>query len=393
MSGRAAAPLDGVRVLEIAEGVAGPVCGLQMADMGAEVFKIEPPEGDRAREWGPALEAADSAIFEHLNRGKHSVALDLERSRDRDVLEAALPAFDIVVAHMDPFDRAATGFDARAIQERHPRLVVCEIDDFGADGPDAGKAGSELTAQAHTGFIGLVGDPGSAPCRAGFEVAWVGAGMHAYQAALAALMEREDSGAGQYVSVNVVGQLLSLITIMFAARSRPDKWLGFHLNGPFWRADIGWETADGQVTFDFRHGVREGWVKFCEAVGLGHLPSHPDYEDWRSTIYNGDRKDEFGGVYRPKFAQMTCEQASDLINGFDGISVKFHDYAEFLEHPQMRHMDPLDTVPDAPQGARTQVGTPFRLTAEPPAREHAPAPRLDSGRAAFLALAESGRRA
>lgn len=382
------APLHGVRVIEIAEGVAGPACAMQLGDLGAEVFKIEPPEGDRTREWGPALASGNAAIFEAFNRGKRSVALDLERPGDAALLEAALGAADIAILQMDPLDRAAAAIDWTGIIARHPGLILIDIDDFGEDGPFAGRVGSELTVQAHAGFLNLVGDPGAAPCRVGFEVAGMGAAMHGVQAALAGLLARDRDGRGQRVAIPVLGQLLSLITILFAARSDPDRWQGFHLNGPLWRADIGWETQDGQVTFDFRHGMREGWAGFCRDVGLERLLDDPDYEDWRSTIYNGDRKDEFGGVYRPEFARMSCEEASSLINGHGGISVKFHDYAEFLAHPQMRHLDPLDAVPEAPEGARAQVGTPFRLTGGEVPRIHSAAPALDADRAAFLALGE-----
>src|SRR3546814_3363682 len=114
--------------------------------------------------------------------------------------------------------------------------------------------------------------------------------MHAVQAVLASLYRRSRDGDGEHCRVSLLGSLLSLKTILLAAQSDPDQWAGFHLNGPHWPPDIGWETADGQVTFDFRHGQREGWAAFCRAVGLDRLLDDPEYEDWRSTIYIGDRK-------------------------------------------------------------------------------------------------------
>ena len=379
-------PLRDLRVLEIAEGIAGPVCGLQYADLGATVYKLEPPDGDRAREWGPPMAGDDAAIFAHLNRGKKSVMLDLAGAEDRRILERILPWFDVVVVHMDPLEREECGIDWRAMQHRFPRVVLCEINDMGPVGPYAGRAGSELILQALAGFPTFVGQKsGARPCRVGYEVGSVGAGMHAYIATMAGIYWRQRKNEGQYIAISALGQLLSQLSIMFAARHSPDNWSGFHLNGPQWNPDIGWETSDGQVTFDFRHGEREGWAKFCAAVGLGHIPDHPDYKDWRSTIYIGDRKDEYGDVYRPAFKRLTSEQASGLINDFGGISVKFNNFGEYLNHPQVRFIDPLDRVPDAPEAVREQIGSPFRMVGVPAAREHAPAPRLDADRAALFA--------
>jgi crotonobetainyl-CoA:carnitine CoA-transferase CaiB-like acyl-CoA transferase len=216
-------------------------------------------------------------------------------------------------------------------------------------------------------------------------MASVETGMGAVQAILAMLYRRERDGGGDYCHISLLGQLLSLKQLLMAAQSNPDRWEGFHLNGPHWPADTGWQTSDGQVTFDFRHGEREGWVKFCEAVGLADLPNDPEYADWRSTIYIGDRKSTHGTVYHPVFRRMTSQEASDLINGLGGISVKFHDYAEVLAHPQLRHLSPTVSVPGAPQGADQQVGTPFQFEGAVVANPSPhPAPALDADRAAIM---------
>jgi formyl-CoA transferase len=249
--------------------------------------------------------------------------------------------------------------------------MVCEISDLGLEGALAGRAGSELTAQALCGFTRYAGTP-EAPCRVGYEIASVGAGMHAVQAMLAMALERERSGRGDYCHIAVLGQLLTLKAILLGAQSDPDAWLGFHLNGPHWPADTGWPAADGQVTFDFRHGEREGWVKLCQAIGLGHLPDDPDYADWRSTIYIGDRKASHGEPYRRVFRTMPAAEISALINGFGGISVRFHDYDELFAHPQLAHLAPFVEV----RGDR-QIGTPFRFEGGGPAvLRPDPAPRL-----------------
>src|SRR5262245_21487516 len=129
--------LSQIRVLEIAEGIAGPTCALQLADLGAEVIKVEPPEGDRAREWGPPMVGEDAAIFAHLNRGKKSVQLDLQDGAGREVLLSLVDMMDVVIVHMEPEDRAALGIDWDDVVRRHPRLIVCLLTDLGDDGRGA----------------------------------------------------------------------------------------------------------------------------------------------------------------------------------------------------------------------------------------------------------------
>lgn len=384
------AALQDFLVVEIAEGVAGPACGLQCADLGARVVKVEPPWGDRTREWGPPLESGDAAIFEHLNGGKESVVLDLRRQEDRARLAPLLAAADALIVQDDPAEREAIGLDWRVVAEGNPSLIVCEIDEFGGRGAFAGRAGSELTIQAMSGFTRYIGQPwgdtGGEPCRVGFEIAGMAAGMHAFQAIAAALLLRGAAGEGQHVRVSALGSLLSMKNILLAIQSgSTDDWTGFHLNGPHWPADTGWDAADGQITFDFRHGQRDAWLKFCEAIGRGDLPDDPEYADWRSTIYIGDRRFVHGAPYREKFAAMSCEAASALINGLGGISVKFHDYGEMLAHPQVQHLQPLVLAPDAPEGAKRQVGMPFRFAGEERPATRRAAPRLGEHTASVLA--------
>ncbi|MDO9068569.1 MAG: CoA transferase, partial [Deltaproteobacteria bacterium] len=187
---------------------------------------------------------------------------------------------------------------------------------------------------------------------------------------------RARSREGQIIRIPALGALLSLKSILLAAQTNPDTWEGFHLNGPHWPADTGWLTKDGQVTFDFRIQYRDGWVALCKAIGLERLIDDPDYKDWRSTIYIGDRRFTYGEVYRPIFASMTSAEVSELINKLGGISVKFHDYAELLAHPQVKVLDPLVNIPEAPPGAQTQMGTPFKLSDAQVDRGCRPAPRL-----------------
>lgn len=375
--------IENLLIVEIAEGVAGPCCGLQFADLGARVIKVETEVGDRTREWGPPMAGDDAAIFAHLNRGKESVVLDLTNDKDRAKLHAILTCADAVVAQNDPGEEESP--DWQQIAHAHPQLVVCEIDDLGPAGPLSGAPGSELTVQAMSGFARYVGDPGGAPCRIGFEIAGMAAAMSAYQAIAAGIFHRMQGGGGQYVRISTLNSLLSLKTILLIAQGGDvDAWKGFHLNGPHWPADTGWATKDGQVTFDFRADQYDDWVAFCEKIGLGHLKDDPDYKEWRTTVHIGDRRFVHGEPYRRVFATMTSDEVNALVNDAGGTSLKYHTYDEVLAHPQVQVLEPLVEVPDAQPGAQSQVGSPFRLVGEPRRTRYARAPRLGEHTQAIL---------
>ncbi len=368
--------LDHITILEIAEGVSGPVCGLQLADLGATVIKVEPPEGDRAREWGPPLASGDSAIFEHLNRGKQSIVIDLKTSEGRETLEKMLPNVDAVIVQHDPPKRVFLGIDWDSLVEAHKHLVVCEIIDIGESGPFSGISGSELVCQALSGWWRYISEICDPPRRIGFEIAWSAAGMHAVQAILACLFWRARAGKGQVVRVSTLASLLSMKTIVLTSQADPDSWEGYQVRGPLWPPDTGYKTKDGQVTFGLQPRQHDVWVAFCKTVGLDHLVNNPDYEDWHSTIDFGDRKFTHSQPYEPIFASRTCEEISHIINKLGGTSMKFHNYAEMLSHPQTIAINPLVSIHHAPEGAKCQMGTPFRLSSVQVDRGLRPAPRL-----------------
>ena len=371
---------ENLLICEVADGVAGPTCGLQFADLGARVLKIESPDGDKTREWSASED--DSAIFQHLNRGKQSIVLDFAADADRQLLSQIAAVADVLLVHIDP---AVPAPDWHQVARDSPRLVLCEIDDLGAAGDFAGRAGSELTIQAMSGFNRYVGNAGGEPCRIGFEIAGTATAMSAFHAVSAALLHREKTQEGQYIRLSSLNSLLSMKSILFAAQgSNVDAFNGFHLHGPHWPADVGWKTKDGQITFDFRREHRDKWVTFCNTLGLSELPSDPRYADWHSTIHIGDRRfTTLAEPYRKILATMTSAEASRLINDLGGTSVMFHDYAEVLAHPQVQLIQPLVETADSEGRTQPQVGTPFRYDGEPRKLNFVASPSLGQHTAAI----------
>ncbi len=320
---------EGLRVLELCQGVAGPLCGQAFADLGARVARFEEPGGDRVRQWGgPAL---GTVLHRHLHRGKHVIEIGEGAGRrgsdrgagesptaDRALLAERLreqaAVTDVLIVQLDPIDRAALGTDLAALAAANPRLVLCEITDFGREGPLRDHAGSELAVQAMSGFTRYLGRQGEAPLRVGSAIASHATAVAAFQAIAAALLARERDGQGDRVHVSTLRALLSMKSALLAAQTDPDAWQGFHLGGPFARPDFGWKTADGYVTFDFRHDQRPEWAEFCRHIGLGHIVDDPAYADWRATIFTGNRRHDLGQVYQPYFLAYGSTDVSATIN-------------------------------------------------------------------------------
>ncbi|TVR07626.1 MAG: hypothetical protein EA385_12290 [Salinarimonadaceae bacterium] len=371
-------------VLEAAEGIAGPVCGLQFADLGARVIKIEPPEGDRSRGWGPPFLDGDSAPFIALNRNKESAVIDWSDELAPRRLRALVAAADVLVEHERPLVKSWREILVEEPTAINERLVHLRISANGPEGPLAGQAGSELTAQAMSGYWRLLGRPQDPPLRHGAELAEIGTGLFGYQAALAALISREKSGKGQVVHLSLLGSLMTYATILTASMNQPDDWVGFHLLNILWPPDTGYRTADGKVTLEFRRG-RQVWVEFCNRVGLDALPDDPRFKDWRATIYTGDLVGEAKPVYEEALSALPTLEVLAAAMEAGGTSVPHATMATISAHPQVESVGAFTSVPLATTGRVRQVASPFRVAMPEEAPPHRASPPLGAQTEAVFA--------
>ncbi|HXT68821.1 MAG TPA: CoA transferase [Vicinamibacterales bacterium] len=202
-------PLSGIRVLELGQVMAGPYCAMQLADLGADVIKVEPPDGDPARYMGQRV-GTDSTGFAALNRGKRDIVLDLKTVDGRAAVKRLAARADILIENFRPGVMAAFGLDYAAIAAVNPRLIYASISGYGQTGPDAGKGGFDLIAQGASGLMSVTGEPGGAPMKTGVPLTDLGAGLFALAAILAALHHRHVSGRGQYIDTSLIEAGLAL---------------------------------------------------------------------------------------------------------------------------------------------------------------------------------------
>jgi crotonobetainyl-CoA:carnitine CoA-transferase CaiB-like acyl-CoA transferase len=277
-------PLEGLRVLDFTQYVAGPYCTQVLADLGATVLKIERPgSGDVYRAQGPVFLNGESVSFLTLNRGKRSMPLDLGAADDRAALERLLEQADVLVENMRPGTLAKYELDEASVRRRHPQVVYASISGFGQVGPMAGQGGYDLTVQALSGLLHLTGHPGAPPAKIPVAALDFGSGLYAAIGILAALRDRDRTGRGQWTHTSILETALAWLSMHIATTDvtgvEPEPG---GTRSPFFAPYEAYRTSDGYVVV-VGTGGRAAWERLCALLGLQRLVADPRFAE------NGDR--------------------------------------------------------------------------------------------------------
>ena len=277
--------LEGVKIIDCTRVLGGPYCTQMLGDHGAEIIKIEPPQGDEVRDWGPPFHEEDAAYFIGVNRNKKSIGLDLRKESGKTVLLRLLEDADVIIENYKTgsMERWGLGYE-EVLSEKFPKLVHCRISGFGADGPYGGFPGYDGIIQAMVGHFSINGDPDSGPTRLGLAMVDIGTGLYAGNAILMALLERERSGKGQYLDMTLYDCGLSLmhphVPNYFTSGGKVPGLTGnSHPNiAPY---DL-FDTKTCQIFI--AGGNDRAWRKLCEEVGRPELGKDPRF------LTNSDRQ-------------------------------------------------------------------------------------------------------
>lgn len=363
-----ARPLDGVRVLDLSRVLAGPYCTQLLADLGAEVWKVERPgTGDDTRAWGPPFSAGESAYFLSVNRGKQSVAIDLSTAAGADLSRALAARADVLVENFRPGAAARLGLDPAALATEHPRLVVASLSGFGAEGPDSDRTGYDALVQAMGGLMSINGEEGAAPLKVGVALADVIAGQLCASGILAALLERERTGRGRRVEVALqdalVAALVNQAQAALVSGQAPRRMGSLHPHivpyQPF-------ETADGWLVLACGNDAQ--FEAACAVLGLGELAQDPRFAT------NGDRvrhRDQLvPALARVLLGDTTASWTARLTEARVPAG-PIRDLTEVLGDPQLTTRGMVREVQHPTIGALELVGNPVRIDGE---SEIAPGP-------------------
>jgi itaconate CoA-transferase len=328
-------PLEGVRVVALEHAVAAPLCSRHLADLGADVIKIERAgEGDFARNYDSFVHGL-SSHFVWLNRGKRSVTLDIKHPDARRVLDRLVADTDVLLQNLAPGAAARLGLSHEALRTSNPRLIVCDISGYGESGPFAQKKAYDLLIQAESGLISVTGSP-QEPSRVGISIADISTGMYALSGILAALVRRGRTGEGANVKVAMLDALaewMSQPMLRWAyAGSPPPRSPGAHPAiapyGPH-------RTQDGQVIFGIQN-ERE-WANFCTKVlGRPEIQSDPRF----ATV--NDRRDnrvELTALIEDRFSSLTSLQTVALLEAAGIANGRLNESKDIWEHAQLAARD------------------------------------------------------
>jgi crotonobetainyl-CoA:carnitine CoA-transferase CaiB-like acyl-CoA transferase len=390
-------PLAGIRIVDCSTVLAGPYATMLLGDLGADVVKVEPPDGDATRGWGPpwvgdeAAGTRTAAYYLAVNRNKRSLRLDLKRPAGTDVLRRLLARADVFVENLRPDSLARLGLGDDVLDEINPRLIHLAISGYGTTGPEVGRPGYDFLLQAESGLMSISGASdadGGRPTKVGVAIADVAAGLHAAVGILAALAGRERAaspahGLGQRVDVSLLESTLSILVNQaqnaFVSGQSPGRRGNSHPNIVPYQA---FETADGMIAVAV--GSERQWPRFCRALGLPALADDPRF------ARNGDRvtnRDELTATLQARIGERTTDEWLAALAAADVPAGPINDIRTAFASEQARARRASVPVDHPVLGRTTQVGPPFELSATP--AEIRTAPRL-LGEDADEILAEAG---
>lgn len=366
--------LEGIRVLDLSRMLPGPYCSMMLADLGAEVIKVEEPSGDPTRRSPPIIDG-HSSPFAQINRNKKSIAIDLKQAEGRDIFLKLASTADCVLEQFRPGVVDRLGINYAAVAEVNPRIVYCSLTGFGQDGPHRERSGHDLNYLALSGVLGLTTDERGKPAIPGVQVADLAGGMIAGFAILAALLARERTGRGQYVDVSMFDVMLSMLPIPaahhFAGATIPvgGKYV---LTGayPFYNV---YETSDGKF---MTLGALEPkfWVNFCRKV---------EREDLTARQFDsGAQRDNLFEEMRAMFKSRTQAEWVELMLDADCCCEPVLSMSEAFEHAQTRAREMVHQS----SSITDQLGFSYKLSDTPP-RETSRAPALGENTAELLTAA------
>jgi crotonobetainyl-CoA:carnitine CoA-transferase CaiB-like acyl-CoA transferase len=371
--------LAGLRVLDMTQVLSGPYCTQVLADLGADVIKLEQPAGDLARAMQPHFIGDDSVYFIALNRNKRSVAVDLKKPEGVDLVRRLVARCDVVVENNRPGVLDRLGLKAAELRAQHPRLIWCAISGFGQDGPYRDKPAYDMIVQALSGGMSLTGEPGGAPVRAGIPIGDIAAGMYATIAILAALNRRHATGQGETIDISMLDCHAAMLTYQAAyflhAGQAPGRQGSGHDSIPVYRVFAGGDGNDFVLC-----ALSEGnWLSLCRVLGKP-LDADPRFATGR------DRFDNRLALWAVLEEEFKARPAADWVAllGAESIPVAtVNSLAEMVADPQIVHRGMVQELA-ASDGRHARVmGNPIVL-ADAAAAEARFAPRLGEDTAEVL---------
>lgn len=370
-------PLTGIRVIDLSRVLAGPWATQSLADMGAEVIKIERPgSGDDTRSFAPFLTREDgspgeSIYFLSTNRGKRSITIDLSHPEGQELVRRIIDTADVVVENYKVGNLAKFNLDYAALSARNPRLIYCSITGFGQTGPHSARAGYDLVIQAMGGLMSITGEPGNHPVKSGVAMADILTGLYATQAILAALYERQSSKQGQYIDLALLDVQIATLANQGAGylmtREIPKRHGNAHGSVVPYQD---FSTSDGRIVIAVANDSQ--FARLAQIIGLPQLAADPRYRVNAARVR-----------YRDELLQLIGERlqlktSAEWLAALDRESIPagpINSLKSVFEEPQVEARNLLVEFPSTDGVPVRLVGSPIRFSRTPVSHE-LPPPKL-----------------
>lgn len=370
--------LNDIRVLDLTRILTGPFCTMMLADFGADVIKIEPPQGDDTRRWGPPFIEGESAYYLSVNRNKRSIVMNFQEERDRQRFLAMVAQADVVVENYRPGTMMKWGFDYEHLQAVNPRIIVASISGFGATGPGANRPGYDVVAQAMSGLMAVTGD-GSVPMKAGFSVGDIGAGILAAYGIMVALWVRERTGHGQWIDTSLYEVLVSWQTYLagnyFATGELPQPLGSAHPNIAPYQAI---QAQDGYLVVACGNdALWEKMIRECD-ISFGDAP---EFRTNSGRIQH--RRELIERLENEVFRHRSVAEWLKRLARAGVPAAPIQSFSEVFADPQVVHRA-MDVVIEHPTaGPIHQLGVPLKMSGTP-GSVRTPPPLLNQHREEIL---------
>jgi len=369
--------LAGIRVLDISRILGGPYCGQILGDHGADVLKVEPPQGDDTRTWGPPFKEGVASYYHGLNRNKRVQHLDFSTEEGREALLALVAEADVLIENFKTGTMERWGIGYETLSQRFPRLVWCRVSGFGADGPLGALPGYDAAVQAMTGLMSINGEADGGPRRVGLPVVDMVTGLNAVIGVLLALQERQRSGRGQFVEAALYDSGLSLLhphaANWFMDGTAPRRTGNAHPN--IYPYDA---LATGTDPVFVAVGNDRQFASLCRCIGLPELADDPLY---RTAGARSVHRDGLKQRLEAAMAVFDGRVLVDLLMAAGVPAAPVLPVADALQHPHTLHREMVVEM----EGGYRGIGAPVKLSRTPASYRHVP---LTPG-SAFLPLDEA----
>lgn len=355
-------PLESITVLDLSRALAGPYCTMMLADMGAEIIKVEMPgRGDDSRSWGPPFVEGESAYFMSVNRNKKSITLNLKSEKSKEIIEKLIKKADVIVENFRPGTMDKLGLGYESVARLYPNIVYASISGFGQDGPYRLLPGFDQVLQGMGGLMSVTGEPGGPPIKVGIAVADIAGGMFAAYGIMIALFNRQRTGKGQLIDVSLLDSQVAWLTYragsFFASGKIPQPLGSGHPNIVPYQA---FKAKDTYI--NIAAGNDQLWQKFCKAVGLEDIIDHPKFVINAKRVEN---RDELVNIISEIIPSKNAQEWLDILTKNGVPCGPIYTMDKIFADPQVLHRNMVKDLDHAKAGKIKVTGVPVKLSATP----------------------------